>query len=254
MTHRLPEVRSGLILFLAILAFCGFVYLQQPHLTIFMIGDSTMADKPLEDNPERGWGQMLPRFFDSTVTVENHAKNGRSTRSFLAEDRWNPILAKLRPGDVVIIQFGHNDESREKVDRYTPPDDFRKNLTRFVTETREKLAIPILCTPIVRRRFDAHGMFYDVHGEYPGLVREVAAGLDVPLIDMHCMSEAMVTEFGEERSKEIFLWIQPGVYASLPDGKEDNTHFSEYGAIEMAKLAVRGIRELGIGLESRLLP
>lgn len=241
---------SALILSLA----CGFVFLHHGHITVYMIGDSTMADKPLEDNPERGWGQMFPAFFDSTVTIENHAKNGRSTRSFLAEDRWNPILRKLRPGDYVIIQFGHNDESKEKVDRYTPPEDFRKNLAKFVTDTRERGGIPILCTPVVRRRFDAHGEFYDVHGEYPVIVREVAAALDVPLIDMHCMSEELVISSGEERSKEIFLWVKPGVYKSIPDGKEDNTHFNEFGATEMAKLASRGIRELNIELASRLLP
>ncbi|MDI6804928.1 MAG: rhamnogalacturonan acetylesterase [Bacteroidota bacterium] len=217
-----------------------------------MIGDSTMADKPIEDNPERGWGQMLPIFFDSSVIVENHAKNGRSTRTFLAENRWQPIVEKLKQGDYVFIQFGHNDQSKEKVDRYTPPEDYRNNLIKFITETHEKNAQPILCTSIVRRRFDENGKFYDVHGVYPDIVREVAKEFNVPLIDMHRKSEKLIVEFGSDSSKQIFLWVEPGKYKSLPNGKQDNTHFSEFGAIKMAELAVEGIKELKLGLENYL--
>jgi lysophospholipase L1-like esterase len=218
------------------------------HSTIYMIGDSTMANKPTDDNPERGWGQMLPNYFMNSVMIENHAKNGRSTRSFLAESLWEPVLNKLKPGDYVIIQFGHNDQSKEKVDRYTPPEDFKKNLIKFVTETRGKHALPILCTPIMRRRFDDSGKFYDIHGVYPDLVREVANELNVPLLDMHRKSEKIIVDAGEEGSKKIFLWIEPGKYKSLPDGKQDNTHFSEYGARRMAELAVEEIRRLKLDL------
>lgn len=236
---------NALRIILALFLISGYAFqITGPEITIFMIGDSTMADKPTEDNPERGWGQIFPRFFDSTVIIENHAVNGRSTRSFLNEKRWEPIVSKLKPGDYVFIQFGHNDEKKEKVDRYTPPEDYRKNLIKFVTETLEKKAQPVLCTPIVRRRFDKDGKFYDEHGVYPKIVREVAAEYNVPLIDMHKKSEQLVTKLGVENSKEIFLWIKPGVYKSLPDGKEDNTHFSEYGAMKMAELAVEGLIEL----------
>jgi DNA sulfur modification protein DndE len=217
-----------------------------------MIGDSTMADKPTEDNPERGWGQMFPMFFDSTLTIENHAKNGRSTRSFLAENRWQPIVDKLKSGDYVFIQFGHNDQSKEKVDRYTPPEDYRNNLIKFVTEARQKNAQPILCTPIVRRRFDEDGKFYDVHGVYPDVVREVAKEYKVPLIDMHQKSQKLVVDFGTDSSKNIFLWIEPGKYKSFPDGKQDNTHFSEYGATKIAELALEGVKELKLSLEDHL--
>ncbi len=217
-----------------------------------MIGDSTMADKPLDDNPERGWGQLFPTFFDSTVRIENHAKNGRSTRSFLRESLWTPVVSKLQPGDYVFIQFGHNDEKPEKVDRYTPPEDYRTNLIKFVKETREHKAQPILCTPIMRRRFDEQGKFFDEHGVYPDIVREVAKQYDVPLIDMHRKSERLIVELGPEGSKKIFLWIAPGEYKSLPKGREDNTHFSELGATRMAELAVEGIRELNLDLVRRL--
>ena len=220
--------------------------------TIFMIGDSTIADKPLEDNPERGWGQMLPQLFDSTVIVENHAMNGRSTRSFLAENRWQPVLEKLRPGDYVFIQFGHNDEKPEKVDRYTPPEDYRKNLIKFVTEASARKATPVLCTPIVRRRFDKEGKFYDEHGVYPGIVREVAAAYKVPLLDMHRKTQDLLVALGPDSSKKIFLWIQPGEYKSLPNGREDNTHFSEYGATTMAQIAVSCMQEQQLELAIHL--
>ncbi len=217
-----------------------------------MIGDSTMADKPVVDNPEVGWGQVFPKFFDSTVTVENHAMNGRSTRSFLAENRWEPVLEKLKPGDYVVIQFGHNDEKPEKVDRYTPPDDYRRNLIKFVTETAAKGATPILCTPIVRRRFDKDGKFYDEHGVYPDVVREIAASHKVPLIDMHRKSRDLLVRLGPDSSKSLFLWIEPGQYKSLPKGRRDDTHFSLYGATTMAEFAADGIRSLGLDLAKHL--
>jgi lysophospholipase L1-like esterase len=219
------------------------------HATIFMIGDSTMANKPTQDNPERGWGQMFPTFFDTSVIIDNHAMNGRSTRSFLAENRWQPILDRLKPGDYVFIQFGHNDESEKKVDRYTPPADYKKNLIRFVNETREKKGTPILCTPIVRRQFDEHGKLLDTHGVYPDLVREVAIEYQVPLIDMQKKSERLIAALGPDSSKKIFLWVEKGKYKSMPDGKQDNTHFCEYGATEIARLAVEGLRELKIDLQ-----
>jgi DNA sulfur modification protein DndE len=240
-----------MLVVLCVLLF-GFAQASGDRVTIYMIGDSTMADKPIEDNPERGWGQMFPMFFDRTIRIENNAKNGRSTRSFLAENLWQPIVEKLKPGDYVFIQFGHNDERPEKVDRYTPPDDYRQNLTRFVTETAGKGGFPVLCTPIMRRRFDKEGRFYDEHGVYPDIVREVAAKYRVPLIDLHRKSEKLIVGLGEEESKKIFLWIDPGKYKSLPNGRQDNTHFSESGATQMAALAAEGIRELNLDLVGHL--
>ncbi len=239
-------------LFPFIIIVCAGFFCKQHPITVYMIGDSTMANKPVEDNPERGWGMMLHEFFDSLVIIDNHAVNGRSTRSFLYENRWQPIVDKLNKGDYVIIQFGHNDESKEKKERYTTPDEYRKNLVRFVNDTRTAKAHPVLCTPIMRRRFDENGQFYDTHGVYPDIVRAVADSLKVPLVDMHHKSEQLIKSMGAEGSKKLFLFIKPGEYASLPEGKEDNTHFSEYGAREMARLFVDGIKELRLPLAKRL--
>lgn len=236
------------LLLISVLLLPGFAQVSGERSALYLIGDSTMADKPTEDNPERGWGQMFPIFFDSTVIIENHARNGRSTCSFLAENRWQPIVDKLKAGDYVFIQFGHNDEKPEKVDRYTPPDEYRKNITRFVLETLGKKAQPILCTPIVRRRFNQGGQFYDEHGVYPDVVREVASEFHVPLLDMHRKSQELLIALGPESSKKIFLWIDPGKYKSLPDGRHDDTHFSEYGATTMAKIAVECIKDLHLDL------
>jgi DNA sulfur modification protein DndE len=244
-------MKKSLIFLSLIIILSAFLCDRHP-ITIYMIGDSTMADKPLEDNPERGWGMMLQDFFNSTISVENHAVNGRSTRSFLYENRWQPIVDKLKKGDYVIIQFGHNDGSKEKKERYTTPADYKRNLIRFVNETRSCKANPILCTPVMRRRFDENGVFYDTHGGYPDIVRQVADSLKVPLVDMHRKSEKLIRECGVEESKKLFLFIEPDVYASLPNGKEDNTHFSELGAREIARLFVEGISEQRLKLTKRL--
>jgi DNA sulfur modification protein DndE len=225
------------------------------RVQLFLIGDSTMADKPPADNPERGWGQLLPVFFGDGVAIRNHAVNGRSTKSFLDEGRWDAVLTNLRAGDWVFIQFGHNDEKQEDPARYAAPHDaYRKNLTRFVNETRSKGAHPVLLTPVMRRRFDKDGKFFDSHGEYPDVVRVLAKELNVPLIDLHKSTQSLIERRGAEGSKKLFLWITPGQYKSLPEGRQDDTHFSEYGAREVAALAVAGIRELKLDLARFLNP
>jgi lysophospholipase L1-like esterase len=244
-------MKKQLLFFLLFLGLSGFLC-PKKAITIYMIGDSTMANKPLEDNPERGWGMMLQDHFNETVTVENHAMNGRSTRSFLYENRWQPIADKLKKGDYVIIQFGHNDESPEKMERYTKPDAFKTNLVFFVNDTRARKAIPILCTPVMRRRFDENGAFYDTHGEYPDIIRRVADSLKVPMVDLHRETEEVIRNLGPEASKKMFLFIQPGEYASLPNGREDNTHFSEWGAREVAGLFVEKINKLVPDLKHRM--
>ncbi|HEX9933741.1 MAG TPA: GDSL-type esterase/lipase family protein, partial [bacterium] len=219
-------------------------------VTLYLIGDSTMEDKPLEGNPERGWGQLFPFFFDGRVNLANHAKGGRSTKSFFDEGRWKQILDLLCQGDFVFIQFGHNDEKKQDSTRYTDPQTaFRHNLERFVRETREKGASPVLLTPVMRRRFDENGTFFDTHGEYPDVVRRVAVEEGVPLIDLHRMTEKLIVGLGVEGSKRIFLWIEPGQYPACATGLKDDTHFSEYGAEQVARLAAGDIKRQKLPLK-----
>lgn len=203
-----------------------------------------MAEKLPAKRPETGWGECLQSFFDEKqVLVKNYAKNGRSTRTFISEGLWATLLEQVKAGDYVMIQFGHNDESKEKVDRYTPPEDFRKNLIRFIEDVRAKKAFPVLLTPLMRRRFDADGQLQDTHGEYPGIVRSVAAEYKTPLIDMHRKSQTLLEHYGAEPSRALFLQLKPQENPNYPNGIEDNTHFSPAGAQIMAELAVNGIGE-----------
>jgi lysophospholipase L1-like esterase len=212
-----------------------------------------MAEKLSTKRPETGWGEMLGQYFrPDEVRIANRAMNGRSTRTFIAEGRWRAITDSLVAGDYVFIQFGHNDESKDKVDRYTPPDDFKANLTRMVKDARAKGALPVLFTPVRRRKFDSAGRLEDTHGEYPDLTRAVATQEHVPLIDMHESSADVLSSYGADSSVKLFLQVEAGENPNYPQGVHDNTHFRPLGAELMARLAVDGIRELKLGLADHL--
>jgi lysophospholipase L1-like esterase len=241
------DMRSLTILFLLFL-FSAVATAKEP-ITLYLAGDSTMAEKLPEKRPETGWGEELQKFFkDGRVRVANRARNGRSTRTFIEEKLWQGIVDGLKRGDYVFIEFGHNDAAKDKPERYTAPEDYRQNLVRFVREAREKGAVPVLLTPVMRRRFDRAGNFQDAHGVYPDIVRAVAAEHKVALIDMHRKSERVIKEYGVEESRKLFLQLKPGENVNYPKGIEDNTHFSPLGAEVMARLAVEGIREQKLGL------
>lgn len=242
------EMKRLLLSLMLIVVSVPAVCAREP-ITVHLAGDSTMAEKLPEKRPETGWGEKLQRFFSTDeVRVANHAKNGRSTRTFLAEKLWQKILDDLKEGDYVFIEFGHNDQAKARTERYTLPADFQANLVRFVTDVRERKAHPVLMTPVVRRRFNPSGEFYDTHGEYPDLVRRVASEYKVPLIDMHQKSERVLRRLGPEESRKLFLHLKPNENPNYLTGIEDNTHFNGYGAEVMAELAVEGIRELKLGL------
>ncbi len=218
---------------------------------IYLIGDSTMADKPgtPEENPERGWGQLLTEYFKPEAAVRNHAVNGRSSKSFISEGRWDAILKELKKGDYVFIQFGHNDQKDQDSTRYTNPwSSYRRNLEKFVAETRAKGAFPVLFSSIVRRNFNEKGVLVDTHGAYPFVARQVAMEKEVPFIDMQLLTEDYVRALGPEPSKEIYLWTTPGQYARFPDGAKDNTHLSLKGARTYAGLVVEEIKRLKLPL------
>lgn len=215
-------------------------------ITIYGIGDSTMANKSKpEVNPEHGWGQVLPLFFNSDVVVDNRAVNGRSTRSFINEKKWEAIYKVLKPGDYVFIQFGHNDQKNADSTRYTNPHTaYRHNLIRFVKETREKGAIPILFSSIVRRNFNEKGVLIDTHGEYPMETRLVAQEYNVPFVDLQYLTELLEISYGPEKSKELHLHYKPGENAFYPEGKADDTHLGLKGATAVAELALNQIKLL----------
>jgi lysophospholipase L1-like esterase len=226
--------------------------LPPDHITLYMAGDSTMSIKEVKAYPETGWGMPFKAFFDQTVTVDNKAKNGRSTKSFIAEGLWASIADNLKEGDYVIIEFGHNDEVPSKA-TYTPPAEYTANLVRFITETRAKKANPILLTPVARRNFNAQGIIQGTHDQYSELVRKVAAEQQVPLIDLDKESQALVQQYGPDDSKFLYNYLDPGQNPNYPQGKADNTHFSELGARKMAELVLADIRKLKLDLADRIV-
>jgi lysophospholipase L1-like esterase len=220
--------------------------------TVHLIGDSTIAEKDPSARPETGWGTPFAEYVDDSVTVENHARNGRSTRTFLEEGRWQPVVDALTDGDYVFVQFGHNDEVPSK-EQHTTEDAFVANLEQYVAETRENGAKPVLLTPIARRHFDADGSLQDTHEVYSELVRRVARDRDVALIDMDERSQALLRELGPKESKSLYLHLSPGEHPNYPDGVTDDTHFSELGARRMAELVLDGVGELELELGDRIV-
>lgn len=223
---------------LALLLLLAFSGAPPKKIKLYLIGDSTIAQKIKQTYPETGWGMPLYTFFDSTVVVDNRAQNGRSTRTFMAENRWQPIVDALQEGDYVFIQFGHNDEAQDKPDRYVSPADYRRNLIKFVTETRSRKGNPVLITPVTRRKFDKEGKMVETHVAYSAATIDVAKELKVPLIDLDRMSRELLQQYGVENSKLLFLQLEPGDHPNYPYGRNDNTHFSELGARKMAQLVM----------------
>ena len=234
---------------------------QQKVTTIFIIGDSTAAKKDLSTgSPERGWGMALQCFFDDTfIRVDNHAVNGRSSKSFIDEGRWQKVLDKIQPGDYVIIQFGHNDE-KPNPDRHTDPGStFDYNLAKFVRETREKGGIPVLMNAVVRRNFAKKAVkndddealrnttfkdapqqmegdsLIDTHGLYRVAPRDVAVRMNCHFIDANKITHDLEQSLGVEGSKKLHMWYKPGEHPALPAGRQDNTHYNIYGAHEVAQ-------------------
>jgi lysophospholipase L1-like esterase len=240
---------TGIVLITLLTA---FAVPPKKKIKVWLIGDSTMSIKDPKTWPETGWGMPFVTFWDSTVTVDNRAKNGRSTKSFRAEGLWQPVQEQLQEGDYVFIQFGHNDEVPTKASATTETE-FKENLVRYVTESRNKKAIPILLTPVARRKFDTNGKIEGTHDVYAAIVRVVAKENNVPLIDVDKDSQALLQQLGAEPSKLLFNHLAPGEHPNYPAGKEDNTHFSELGARRMAELVLKSIRDLRLELAERIV-
>ncbi len=218
---------------------------------VYLIGDSTISVKEVKAYPETGWGMPFANFFDSTVVVDNRAKNGRSTKSFMAEGLWKPVVENLNDGDYVFIQFGHNDEVKTKA-TYTTEEEFERNLTQYINESKSKKAIPVLITPVARRKFDSAGHVQGTHDVYSNIVREVAKKNNVPLIDLDKKSQALLQVLGPEASRYLYNYVEPGEHPNYPDGKKDDTHFSELGARKMAQIVLAEIKALNLPLAQHI--
>ena len=221
-------------------------------INIFIAGDSTASIKETKAYPETGWGMPFVYFWDSTVTVVNRAKNGRSTKSFIQEGLWKSITDEAQEGDYILIQFGHNDEVSTKK-TYTTETEFRNNLVQYVQESRNKKAIPVLITPVARRKFDSSGNIVGTHDVYAQIVRDVAKAEHVPLIDLDKKAQQLYQQMGIETSKLLFNYLEPGQHPNYPEGKKDDTHFNELGARKIAELVLAGIKNLKLELADRIL-
>jgi len=233
------------------LSLLSFMLPEKKRVNIFLAGDSTISIKEPRYYPETGWGMPFVYFWDSTVTVVNKARNGRSTSSFRNEGLWKQIMDECQEGDYVFVQFGHNDEVPTKK-TYTTETEFKANLTRYVTETREKKATPLLLTPVARRKFNAAGMIEGTHDVYAQIVRDVAKENGVLLIDLDKKSQELYQQMGVENSKLLFVQLKPGEHPHYPEGKEDNTHFSELGARLIAQIVLKELKSLHTDLNDRI--
>lgn len=241
---------------------------QQKTTTIFIIGDSTAANKDISGGKqERGWGMALQCYFDDNIRIDNHAVNGRSSLSFINEGRWQKVLDLMKPGDYVIIQFGHNDE-KPKADRHTDPGStFDYNLAKFVRETREHGGIPVLMNCVVRRNFFVNApendddeklrtttfkdgvkmvegdSLIDTHGLYRVAPRDVAGRMNCHFVDANQITHDLEQGLGTEASKKLHMWFLPGEEPSVPKGRQDNTHYNVYGAHVVARLLADALCE-----------
>lgn len=211
-------------------------------LTLHVIGDSTAATFPDSDATHRvGWASVLQMYFAASVTVDNGAQSGRSSKSFMDEGHWDNMKPTLRAGDYVFIQFGHNDEKSEDPTRYTDPNTtYRANLETYIDDSRDAGAVPVLLTPISRRKFDGPSIA-PTHGDYPAAVIAVGLQTNTPVIDLTEKTRVLLEDLGDAASVSLFA-----------DG--DNTHLSAKGAAEVSALAVNGIAELELPIAQRLAP
>jgi len=244
----------------------SFIVKPKP-VRVYLIGDSTVANYSLERDymqkkyPITGWGQVFQQFLkkdslkslnkliksDSALVIDK-AKGGRSTRTFFEEGRWKEVLDSLTKNDVVLIQFGHNDGAKNKPERYVDIPGYKDFLRMYVREARAKGAIPILLTPVARNSPWKDGKLLNAHTDYPQAVKDVAAELNVRMIDLNELSANFFTSKGKDFSaKNYFMNLDSGKYVAYPKGQTDNTHFQPEGAKEIARLVYEGLKKMNKG-------
>ncbi|WP_177154846.1 cellulose binding domain-containing protein [Glycomyces harbinensis] len=224
-------------------------------ITVYLASDSTVQTYDPYYEPQAGWGQVVDRYFDDEVTIANHAIGGRSSRSFIEQGRLDAILELIQPGDYLFVQFGHNDATVSVPERYTSPEDYKTYLRdHYIAGAIEKGAVPVLVTPVSRRSFDADtGEFNTSFPEYVEKVYELHEETGVAMVDLSASSRAYLNEIGPEEAKSVFLHVPAGVYPNRPAGTTDDTHFQEYGAIQMARLVAEETAALGLPLSEHVV-
>jgi lysophospholipase L1-like esterase len=215
--------------------------------TIFWAGDSTVQTNDYSTYPQNGIGQVFPIFIKEEYRVENHAKNGRSTKSFIDEGRLAAIEERIGEGDFLFIQFGHNDEKDQDPTRYTTPfGTFKENLKTYIAVARNHGAYPVLITPLERRCYvDEWKLGAGAHGDYVAGMKEVAKECDVPLVDLYTMSRHALEEAGEIGSRKWHMFFDAGIYEEHPEESRDNTHLRYEGAVKYGSLIAQGLKGLG---------
>ncbi|MCM3632745.1 rhamnogalacturonan acetylesterase [Paenibacillus camelliae] len=217
---------------------------SEQQITIYLAGDSTVTDPAPSRFPFSGWGQMLNYYFKHDVVVANHAVGGRSSKSFIAEGRLDGIMETMREGDFLFIQFGHNDQKSDEERHTDPATTYPQYLKQYIEAARSVQATPVLLTSVHRRYFDQNGRLIDTHKDYLEAVRQLAADEHIPLIDLAEKSKQLFEQLGEEASRSLLLWGEPGEWINYSSGIKDNTHFQEQGGLAIAALVAQGIREL----------
>ena len=220
-------------------------------ITVFLAGDSTVTDQQIE--PWAAWGQMLPAFFDDKIAVANHAESGETIKSFVGERRLAKVMSLIKAGDYLFIQFAHNDQkiNAEHTDAATGYKDY---LRRFIAESRAKGALPVLVTSMERRHFDATGHIVPTLEGYPQAMREVGKELNVPVVDLNAMSIPFYEALGPDGTKKAFVHFPANSFPGQPTALADDTHFNAYGAYELARCVVEGIKSEIPALAAHLRP
>ena len=240
--------KSIVFIFIGLFALAFLSFKNGGKVNIWMIGDSTMANKKPEAAPETGWGMVMNEFVSKDAVVHNHALNGRSSKSFLNEGRWKEVYDSIQPGDYVIIQFGHNDEKPNPKLHTDPATTYKELIKKYIDETRAKAANPIVCSSIVRRHFDENGNLKQTHGDYIKAAQEIARETNTPYVDMEALTRKFVAELGPEKSKSIYLFCKPGEYPNRKNGVQDSTHLNTFGAGLVAGLFVKDVKKQKLSL------
>ncbi len=245
--------RVAVLLALAAVGAFPLVAAEETPPKVFIIGGSTAATFPPE-RPVRGWGQWLPVFFTDPAMIDNRARSGRSSKSFIDQGHWDGVIRDLRAGDYLIMCFGTNDSANDPA-RYTEPRGaFRGNLRRFIRETRTKQGIPVLATSVARRNWNERGEFVEPPSEWVAVTRELAREENVPLLELRGRTVDLERSLGPEGSRLLHLYLPPGKYAAYPQGAKDDTHHGDYGAARIAELVADEIRRVGLPLARWLKP